>query len=243
MFRILCLTLTLTLIANTEGTVANASVLVFGGTGQLGSEIVQDLLEDGTVVTVFVRPTSKKQRLEGLDVAYVTGDVLNEDDVETALKSGPYSVVIDALARDSGVDPTFYVDSMKYISKWAVATKVKQVILHGSVGAGLSRPVYPEERWGDMAGTITAKDHGERHLIESGAPYTIIRNLVLLPHEVKESGAAELTTDQSARGVVTRDGVARLTLECMDNSDCINEIFHAIDPDVKRPGRWGEGID
>lgn len=222
---------------------ANEGVLVFGGTGQLGMEIVMDLVEAGEDVTVFVRPTSNREKLEPMGVSFVTGDVLNEGDVEAALKSGPYRVVIDALARDGDTAPDFYIDSMNYISKWSKETGVKQVILHGSVGAGLSRPVYPNERWDVMGPTITAKDYGERYLIESGAPYTIIRNLVLLPAEVKESGAAMITTNQLKRGAVTRDGLARLTMECLDNAACLNEIYHAVDEEVDPPGRYKQIVE
>ena len=223
---------------------ANEGVLVFGGSGQLGSEIVMDLVEAGESVTVFVRPSSNRTQLAPLGVSFVTGDVLSEGDVEAALKSGPYRVVIDALARDGDVNPEFYIDSMRYVAKWAKETGVSQVILHGSVGAGLSRPIYPEARWDVMAPTITAKDLGERHLMESGAPYTIIRNLVLLPAEIKESGKATLTTDQMKRGVVNRDGLARLTMECLDNSACLNEIFHAFDDDVElAPGRYRDTLE
>ena len=237
MFRFIGLAITLLLATTSERASANNGVLVFGGTGQLGSAIVMDLLDAGEDVTVFTRPTSKRERLQGLDVSYVTGDVLNEGDVKAALKSGPYRVVIDALARDGGVGPEFYIDSMKYMSAWAADTGVKQFILHGSVGAGLSRAIYPEDRWEFMAATITAKDWGERHLMESGTPYTIIRNLNLLPIEVPESGKAYLTEDQLLGGPVTRDGLARLNMECMDNDACINEIFHGIDPDVVDPRR------
>lgn len=235
--RLLCIA-TVFLWGTAHSATADEGVLVFGGTGQLGMEIVMDLVDAGEDVTVFVRPTSNREKLAPMGVSFVTGDVLSEGDVEAALKSGPYRVVIDALARDGDTAPAFYIDSMNYISKWAKETDVKQVILHGSVGAGLSRPVYPNERWDVMGPTITAKDYGERYLIESGAPYTIIRNLVLLPAEIKESGAAMITSNQLKRGVVTRDGLARLTMECLDNADCINEIYHAVDEDVDPPGRY-----
>lgn len=236
--------LALTFLWSPVTAMANTGILVFGGTGKLGMEIVMDLVEAGESVTVFVRPTSNRSALEPMGVSFVTGDVLSEGDVESALKSGPYRVVVDALARDGDVNPEFYIESMRYISKWAKETGVSQVILHGSVGAGLSRPVYPNARWDVMGPTITAKDYGERHLMESGAPYTIIRNLVLLPAEMKESGKAELTTDQLKRGVITRDALGRFTMECLDNVSCINEIFHAYDDAIKLPpGRYRDTLE
>ena len=225
-------------------TYANEGVLVFGGTGQLGKEIVMDLVEAGEDVTVFVRPTSDRSELEPMGVAFVAGDVLTESDVEAALKSGPYKVVIDALARDGDVNPDFYIDSMKYMAKWAKETGVAQFVLHGSVGAGLSRTIYPEDNWERMGKTISAKDFGERYLMESGVPYTIIRNMTLLPAEFKESGKAAITTNQSKRGGVTRDALARLTLECLGQDRCLNEIFHAYDDEVEVPeGRYRDTLD
>jgi uncharacterized protein YbjT (DUF2867 family) len=211
-------------------------VLVFGGTGQLGSEIVKTLLAANMDVTVFVRPSSKRALLTGLDLSYISGDVLNEEDVEKALKSARYDVVIDALAKDrADKNAQFYNVSMQYISSWSKVTRVKQIILHGSVGVGLSRPAYPDDRFDTMRAILEAKDSGERHLIESGVNYTIIRNLILLPSDVKESGNAFLTDDQTARGPVTRDALARLSLDCLNNEDCFNEIYHAIDNNIELP--------
>ena len=226
--------------------ILRSEVLVFGGTGELGSEIVYDLLEANKQVTVFTRPTSKKNRLKGLDVKYLTGDVLNEVDVKNAITSKKFEVIIDALARDRNIDADFYEISMQYISRWAKETKVKQVILHGSVGAGISRKIYPSERYDAMKDLLSAKDIGERYLIESGVNYTIIRNLILLPNDVKESGKAFLTEDQLARGGVTRDALARLTLECLNKTSCLNKVYHAIDNELvipERHSRWKKQID
>ena len=226
--------------------ILRSEVLVFGGTGELGSEIVYDLLEANKQVTVFTRPTSKKNRLKGLDVKYLTGDVLNEVDVKNAITSKKFEVIIDALARDRNIDADFYEISMQYISRWAKETGVKQIILHGSVGAGISRKIYPSERYDAMKDLLSAKDIGERYLIESGVNYTIIRNLILLPNDVKESGKAFLTEDQLARGGVTRDALARLTLECLNKTSCLNKVYHAIDNELvipERHSRWKKQID
>ena len=59
-------------------------VLVLGGTGQLGAEIVRRLLVQGDRVTVFTRPGSDRSRLTGLAVGYAEGDLLNEADVTAA---------------------------------------------------------------------------------------------------------------------------------------------------------------
>ena len=196
------------------------------------------MLNLGITKAIAAAPTATDIRIGShADKTRFVIDISDDVKFKVFTLSDPYRVVIDALARDGGVGPEFYIDSMKYMSAWAADTGVKQFILHGSVGAGLSRAIYPEDRWEFMAATITAKDLAERHLMESGTPYTIIRNLNLLPIEVPESGKTYLTEDQLLGGPVTRDGLARLNMECMDNDACINEIFHGIDPDVVDPRR------
>lgn len=220
---------------------AKDGVLVFGATGELGQEIVSALAKQGEDITAFVRPSSNRTALEPYGVKFVVGDVLNEDDVMAALESSPHRVVIDALARDSTVDPYFYVDSMKYIAASAKATGVQQVILHGSVGAGLSY-LSDRNQEEELGALMIAKGFGERHLIESGMPYTIIRNWALLPTPAKESGQAFMTDDQSARGLITRDALARFTIECLDQAQCINKIFHTVDDAVDAPERYRSSL-
>jgi uncharacterized protein YbjT (DUF2867 family) len=206
----------------------NGAVLVFGGTGQLGAEVVKALLSAGHDVTVFARPGSKSERLAGLKVATVTGDVLKEDDVAAAFKSAKFDAAVDALARgDAGVD--FYETSQRLISKWAKATGVKQVVLHGSVGAGKSRAIYPDAMWPRMKDTLQAKERGENHLIASGVAYTIIRNARLPPSSTPATGKAKLFEDETKFGAVTRADLGTLTAQCTLNPTCFNKIYHAAD--------------
>ena len=74
-------------LAAPAGKKPSQDVLVFGGSGGLGSEIVRDLVADGHRLSVFVRPTSNRSRLAGLPVSYIEGDVLVEADVRRALQS------------------------------------------------------------------------------------------------------------------------------------------------------------
>lgn len=231
----------LTLLCAPATVLADNGVIVFGGTGQLGREVVQDLLEAGEDVTVFARPTSKTAELERQGVSIVRGDVLNEADVEAALNTGPYRVVVDALARDGGVDAGFYIDSAKYIAAASKTSGVQQIILHGSVGAGLSHlsDRDPDGEFGDL---MMAKSLGERYVMESGVPYTIIRNWAIVPDGTKESGKAIKSTDQSLRGLISRDALARFTMECLDAPVCMNEVFHTADDEIDTIPRYIERL-
>lgn len=214
--------------AQSAAPIADGGILVFGATGQLGSDIVQVLVKAGKPVTVFNRPNADMKRLAGLNVTTVQGDVLNEADVTRAFKAAKFKVAIDALGRGTS-GPEFYDISQKYISAAAKATGVEQVILHSSVGAGKSRAIYPEANWERMKGTLLAKEAGENHLINSGVPYTIIRNAVLFPYGTAATGKAQLYEGETKFGGVTRADLATLTLGCIDNKECLNKIYHAVD--------------
>ena len=239
-WRNLLAALVMTLIPlMTTAAPADGDVLVFGGTGQLGSDIVKELVAAGHSVTVFARPSSSRERLKGLSVSYVIGDVTVESDVEAAFKTARFSVVIDALARnDAPVD--FYTVAGEHLAKWAAATGVQQFILHGSVGAGDSKPAYPKERWPAMKATMAAKTAQENAIIDSGVAYTIIRNAQLSQYGTPATGKAALYEDPMKFGAVTRADLARLTVECVENPERINKIFHAVDDSLPiRGGRRG----
>ena len=220
---------------------ADGGVLVLGGTGQLGSEVVKVLIAAGENVSVLARQTSNRARLDGLKVSYVIGDMLTEADMERVFKEKAYRAVVDASSAPFNGSQDFYEKSQRIISKWAAATGVRQLILHGAIGAGDSAGlIYVEKAFEIQRKAIASKTAAEEVVVASGVPYTIIRHLTLLPMEFKESGQAKLSKDRSTVGAVTRDGLARLTAECLDNPNCMNVIFHAIDEKVALPDRIRE---
>ena len=60
-----------------------ATAIVFGGAGQLGSEVVRALAAAGHEVTVFHREGSDLSRLQGLKYTEAIGDATREEVAET----------------------------------------------------------------------------------------------------------------------------------------------------------------
>jgi uncharacterized protein YbjT (DUF2867 family) len=206
----------------------NADVLVFGGTGRLGAPIVRLLVEAGYPVTVFARPSSDRRRLQGLDVAYVFGDLTDTHSVVEAVKGKSFRFVIDASARGSSGD-SFYDTAMRNILEALVDSKTRQFILHGSVGAGDNMKQFPAIGFERMRDVMIAKGEAEALLKASGTGYTIIRNGRIMPDGTPATGTARLTDDVMVLGTVTRLDLAALTMQCLDNPDCMNKTFHAVD--------------
>jgi uncharacterized protein YbjT (DUF2867 family) len=240
-FRLL-ITLVISFFALSATThAAEPGVLVLGGTGQLGAEVAKALVAAGEDVSVLARTTSNRSRLDGVKVTFVTGDMLSEADMERVFKAKAYRAVVDASNAPFDGPQDFYEKSQRIVSKWAAATGVRQMILHGAIGAGDSAAlINVEKAFKVQREAIASKTVAEEILIASGVPYTIIRHLSLMPAQFKESGQAKLTRDRTVVGAVTRDGLARLTRECLGKPECMNVIFHAVDEQLVLPDRVRE---
>ena len=76
--------------------------LVTGGSGFLGSHLVESLLARGEEVRVLVRPTSKVDHLESLKVELVYGDINNIQSLREAIQNVERVYHCAAIAADWG---------------------------------------------------------------------------------------------------------------------------------------------
>jgi len=201
---------------------SNDSILVVGGTGRIGSEIVKVLEQRGKNVRVFARTTSDRKRLQGLDISYVIGNVLTENNVAQALEQQKYDAVISSLAKVRQ-EPNPHAVGGQHLTKWAKKNGVKHFILISSLGAG-PNPVHTKYKE-----ILQAKGVAEAALTSSGIDYTIIRTGIILYGEEPATGKAQLILDQNVLGTITRKDLAQLTAECVLNNQCINQIYNAVD--------------
>ena len=201
---------------------SNDSILVVGGTGRIGSEIVKVLEQRGKNVRVFARTTSDRKRLQGLDISYVIGNVLTENNVAQALEQQKYDAVISSLAKVRQ-EPNPHAVGGQHLTKWAKKNGVKHFILISSLGAG-PNPVHTKYKE-----ILQAKGVAETALTSSGIDYTIIRTGIILYGEEPATGKAQLILDQNVLGTITRKDLAQLTAECVLNNQCINQIYNAVD--------------
>ncbi|MSO98094.1 MAG: NAD-dependent epimerase/dehydratase family protein [Rhodospirillaceae bacterium] len=229
------------------------AVLVFGGTGKLGSEVVKLLVAAGDDVTVFTRQSSGRELLAGLKVEYAIGDMADDKSVAAAFDSKKFRAVIDASAnREPGAErgpagraerrrggpegdsKGFYEATMAIMAAHAKRTGVNHFILHGSVLAGDNIELFPQFALIKGSGTLIDKGRAEKILIDSDVPYTIIRHgRVPSDPQPPATGHARLTLSQDVFGDLTRADLAILTLDCLDNPARINKIYHAWDDTFK----------
>ncbi len=221
-------------------------VLVFGASGQLGAPHIRMLVEQGETVTAFVRPTSDRKRLAGLDIQYAIGDLMDADSVLAAMTEFKPRVVIDTSARRGGMmtrEQPFYAEAMRNIVDAAKATGVEQIIIHSSVGVRGSAKKLLEEQFGYDTESQNIRDKGEAeiYLENSGVGYTIIRNGLLEFEPAESTGNGYLIEDMNAFGRITRTDLAALSLDCMDKAECLGKIYHAQDDTLVGPRPENDG--
>jgi nucleoside-diphosphate-sugar epimerase len=109
----------------------------------------------------------------------------------------------------------------------AVKARVQKFILVSSIGSGESVVAIPPQALETLRPVLLEKEQAEKHLIESGLTYTVIR-----PGGLKSeppTGNGVLTEDYKVAGTIHRADVAQLVCKCLDSDVANNKIISAID--------------
>ena len=108
-------------------------ILILGGTGRVGGQIVTYALHDRHHVTVLVR-TPEKIQINHENLTIIQGNVLNKDDIVHAMHG--IDVVISALNTDGA---TTLSESMPFIIEAMENEGIQRIITIGTAGILQSR--------------------------------------------------------------------------------------------------------
>jgi uncharacterized protein YbjT (DUF2867 family) len=207
-------------------------VLVFGATGKLGTEIVEDLIEKGDKVTAFVRETSDRSQLEPLGVEFVVGDVLDAESVFKAYEAGEFDAAIVTISgmQVANLDSEGNVN----VADGALAAGVDRLIMVSTVGAGDSYDAAPLLSRLALSSILPQKTMAEDYIRESGLNYTIVRPGGL-PPGVVPTGGGFVSENPMTMGFIKRPDLARLIVEMLYDDRSIGKTLSVVDPGLKNP--------
>lgn len=187
-------------------------VLVTGASGFIGSNVVRRLVETGRFVRCLVRATSRADRLDGLDVERVTGDIRDSQAVHFAAEGCGAIVHLAGLSAWSQIDsPLMFpvvVDGTRNVLEAATAQGVRRIVYVSSAAAlGPSRntawrdETAPfDERGARGMAYVRAKRAAEelcRDAVQTGLQVVIVN-----PAEVYGPGDRDLVTAGNLLGLL-----------------------------------------
>lgn len=196
-------------------------IIVFGGTGWLGHNVVLQLLEAGYDVTICSRGQKKLFLDEVSKVKTITADKKDEASVREIFKTR-YDVVIDTV-------PT--LESMAHIRKYA--GNISQYIHCSSTGGYAPLPFVPcdetapyggFENGSGWAAKAVYDNEAMRLFHQEGFPATVIR-----PCYITGPGMLPLDNQGGRRKDYIADIIAEKTLDVPDNGLSLLQPIHVKD--------------
>ncbi len=201
-------------------------IFLAGASRGVGREIAKCLTQQKLKVKALLRTEAARAELEAMGIEVVFGDALNVADVERAML-GPISAVISTIGGlpKEGERADFLGN--KNLIDLAVKAGVQKFILVSSIGSGNTAAAIPPSALATLAPVLAEKELAEKHLIESGLTYTVIRPGGLKSEPATGNGV--LTEDPRIAGTIHRADVAQLICRCLNSDRANNKILSAVD--------------
>ena len=224
--------------------------LVTGGSGFLGSYLVEALLARGEKVRALVRPTSKTVHLASLGVELAYGDLSDVKSLRTATRDVERVYHCAALAADWGTQEAFHaanVTGVRNLVEMALEAGVNKFV-HVSTTDVYGHPDYPADEtaayclrgwhYGDT------KIEGEKlvwaYHRQHGLPVTVVRpvniygprstTFVLEIVELLKSGSmVHIGNGRKPAGLAYVTNVVDVMLRAADSESSVGQAYNASD--------------
>jgi uncharacterized protein YbjT (DUF2867 family) len=193
----------------------NGPVLVVGGTGMLGSQVVAKLLSGGKHVRALVRPGSDATRLEAAGATIARGDMMDLDSLVRAM-DGADSVITTAAGytrHSKGDTPQIDTIGNSNLAEAASRTRVRRFVLTSILTCDQT-PEVPH---------FWHKKLAEDRLEELGVPFVALRPGAFLDQAIRFGG------DPFSKGRLTWLGSSRIPLTFVLTPDVAGYLAAATD--------------
>ncbi len=203
-------------------------IFLAGASRGVGREIAKCLIEQNQKVRALLRSEDSRPELEAMGIKVVMADALDAAALEQAmLGDEPIHAVISTIGGlpKDGERADFLGN--KNLIDAAVKAGVQKFILVSSIGSGESVVAIPPQALETLRPVLLEKEQAEKHLIESGLTYTVIRPGGLKSEPATGNGV--VTEDYKVAGTIHRADVAQLVCQCLASDAANNKILSAVD--------------
>ncbi len=203
-------------------------IFLAGASRGVGREIAKCLIEQNQKVRALLRSEDSRPELEAMGIKVVMADALDAAALEQAmLGDEPIHAVISTIGGlpKDGQRADFLGN--KNLIDAAVKAGVQKFILVSSIGSGESVVAIPPQALETLRPVLLEKEQAEKHLIESGLTYTVIRPGGLKSEPATGNGV--VTEDYKVAGTIHRADVAQLVCQCLASDAANNKILSAVD--------------
>lgn len=201
--------------------------LVIGANGQIGKQLIGLMALAKMPVKAMVRNAEQANDLEKLGAETVIAD-LEEALPDDAFADCDKVVFTAGSGGKTGADKTILIDLWGAVKAVDMAKKhhVKQFVMVSARDAG-----DPENGTPAIKHYNICKHFADKHLLESGVPYTILRPGLL----TNEAATGLITThrpETKEAMTITRADVAACVLQSLNHSEAINQIDELYNGDL-----------
>lgn len=203
-------------------------IFLAGASRGVGREIAKCLTEQHQKVKALLRSEETRPELEAMGIKVVMADAIDAASVEQAMLGDEpiYAVIstIGGLPKDG--ERADYLGNKNLIDA-AVKAGVQKFILVSSIGSGESAVALPPQAMETLRPVLLEKEKAEKHLMESGLTYTVIRPGGLKSEPATGNGV--LTEDYKVAGTIHRADVAQLVCKSLLSEAANNKLLSAVD--------------
>lgn len=223
------------------------NILVVGASGKTGQVLLKQLSQTKHITTGLIRDSAQEKLVTQHGAKYLVGDLT--DRLEKIV-NGFDAIIFVAGSRGKNVQGVDYQGLVNIVNT-AIKTDVKRFLYIGSINVGKNPMQYVQELKdyyqeinepvpeGLLINTqkpgyhnyVKMKEMAERHLIGSGANYTILRAGLLTLDS--GSGKVNITNgSMNAFGKISRENVAKCFIEALENKNTYQRVYTILDGNI-----------